>query len=99
MKLSSSWLKNGLLIILLLLLTAMVLIGMNGKALAPRKAVFTYRLHDTIQKDPAFYLKGVIHKGHLSMDVKQVDVNKPGDYAITARQSKRSYPFIIRILP
>ena len=96
---TTNWLKNGLLMILLAFLISMVFIGMNGKALAPKQAVFTYHVNEEIKQDPAYYLKGAIHHGHIKMNLPTVDSHTPADYPITARQSKRNYHFIIRILP
>ena len=73
------------------------LMGMNGKALSPKQAVFVYPKDTEISKDAHTYLKGVIRKDHIKLDLSKVDSHTPGVYPAYAKQSNRTYEFQIEI--
>lgn len=80
-----------------LLFMIMIIMGMNGKALSPKQAVFVYPKDTEISKDAHTYLKGVIRKDHIKLDLSKVDSHTPGVYPAYAKQSNRTYEFRIEI--
>lgn len=78
-------------------LLIMVCIGMNGKALEPRQKTFTYQKDSALSKDASTYVKGVIHKDHVKLDLSLVDTHVPGIYPAYVKQSNRTYEFQIEI--
>ena len=80
-----------------ILLLVMIVIGADGKALKPKREVFTFAVNSKLPQDPRDYLKGVINKERIHMDLSHVDTHTPGIYEIKATQSSRVYKFQIKI--
>ena len=86
-----------LLAVCCLLLAIMIVIGMDGKALSPKQSVFVYPKDTELSKDAHTYLKGVVRKDHIKLDLSKVDSHTLGIYPAYAKQSNRTYEFKIEI--
>lgn len=86
-----------LLAVCCVVLLIMIYMGMNGKALAPRQKTFIYQKDSALSNDASTYVKGVIHKDHIKLDLSHVNTHVPGIYPAYVKQSNRTYEFQIEI--
>ena len=80
-----------------LFLALMIYMGTNATALKTKKSVFTFPVHESIPTSPSYYVKGVIKPDRVKVQLDYVDIDTPGYYKASIKQSNRTYEFTIHI--